>query len=51
MNMSDMAHKLTDAVKWVTDKLIYRRGIQPQQSSAQSSNARTEFRDKSDDVT
>lgn len=51
MNIFDMAHRLTDGLKRITDKLTHRRGIQPQQSSAQSSNARTGFRDKSDDVT
>jgi hypothetical protein len=51
MNVSDMAHRLTDAVKRIIDKLPHWRGIQPQQSSAQSSNARTGFRDKWDDLT
>jgi hypothetical protein len=51
MNMSDMAHRFTDAIKRVTDKLTHWRGTQSQQSSTQSSNARTGFRDKWDDLT
>jgi hypothetical protein len=33
MNMSDIAHRVTDAIKRMTDRLTHRTGTQPQQPS------------------
>jgi hypothetical protein len=34
MNMSDMAHRVTDAIKRMTDRLTHRKDTHAQQSSA-----------------
>jgi hypothetical protein len=36
MNMSDMAHRVTDALKRMTDRLTHRRDPHSQQPSAKS---------------
>jgi hypothetical protein len=33
MNMSDMTHRVTDAIKRMTDRLTHRKESQPQQAS------------------
>jgi hypothetical protein len=33
MNMSDMAHRITDAIKRMTDRLTHRRDMEPRQPS------------------
>lgn len=37
MNMSDMAHRVTDAIKRMTDRLTHRRDTHSQQSSSKKS--------------
>jgi hypothetical protein len=34
MNMSDMTHRVTDAIRRMTDRLTHRTDSQPQQPSA-----------------
>lgn len=39
MNMSDMAHKVTDAVKRMTDRLTHRRGAHSAQQPSSKDSA------------
>jgi hypothetical protein len=34
MNMNEMTHRITDAIRRITDRLTHRRGTQSQQPSA-----------------
>lgn len=51
MNMSDMAHRVTEAIKRMTDRLTHRRGTRPQKPSAKSDDIGSAARDKWDDFT
>ncbi|WP_160310435.1 hypothetical protein [Microvirga vignae] len=50
MNMSDMAHRVTDAIKRMTDRLTHRRDIQPKRPTAKSDEIGLGASDKWDDV-
>lgn len=51
MNMSDMVHRVTDAIRRMTDSLTHRRGTQPQQPSSKDNASDTGMRNDWDDVT
>jgi len=51
MNLSDMTHRVTDALKRLTDKLPHRRNTQPQQPSSKDSAFDNRMRNEWDDVT
>lgn len=51
MNMSDMVHKITDAIRRMTDRLTHRGNTHHQQPSSKDSASDTEMRNDWDDVT
>jgi len=49
MNMSEMAHRVTDAIKRMTDRLTHRKNTEPQQSSKSDNISGTRHRSWPDD--
>ena len=50
MNLSQMTHKVTDALKHMTDRLIHRRDTQSQQPSARRDQQGSMIPDKRSDT-
>ena len=51
MNMSNIARRVTDAIRRMTDRLTHRRDTRPQKPSAKSDDIGSGSRDKWDDFT
>jgi hypothetical protein len=51
MNLSDMTHRVTDALKRLTDRLTRRRNTQPQQPSSKDDAFDNRMRNERDGLT
>jgi hypothetical protein len=51
MNLSDMTHRVTDAIKRLTDMLTHRRDMSPKRPSAKDEDIRSGGLGKWDDMT
>jgi hypothetical protein len=51
MNLSNMTHRVTDALKRLTDRLTHRRNTQPEPPSSKDSVFDNRMRNEQDDET